>query len=68
VDELAVLRLIFPETGIKGLAEQNGLDEKQNAKLFHTPVLDRAIQFVLTALVCPHRTRAIKTLNDSLFR
>jgi len=42
--------MTFRETGVKDLAEQNRLDEKENAELFHTPVLDRAIQLVLTGL------------------
>jgi len=42
--------MTFRETGINGLAEQNGLDEKENDELFHTPVLDRAIQLVLAGL------------------
>jgi hypothetical protein len=42
--------MTFGEEGIKGLAEQNGLNEEENLELFHTPVLDRAIQLVLTGL------------------
>jgi hypothetical protein len=40
----------FREAGIKQIAQRNLLDEKENAELFHTPVLDRAIQLVLTGL------------------
>lgn len=42
--------MTFRDAGIKQIAERNGLDEKENAELFQTPVLDRAIQLVLTGL------------------
>ncbi len=39
----------FQEVGSQRLL-QNGLDENENAELFHTAVLDRAIELVLTGL------------------
>jgi len=40
----------FQKAGLKGISQRNHLNDDENAELFHTPVLDRAIQLVLTGL------------------
>jgi hypothetical protein len=40
----------FRRTGVGGLAERNRLGLNENEELFHTPVLDRVIELVLTGL------------------
>lgn len=42
--------MTFQEAGIRQIAQRNGLDEEENLVLFHTPVLDSAINLVLTGL------------------
>jgi hypothetical protein len=40
----------FRRTGVAGLAQTNHLAPEENRELFHTPVLDRVIELVLTGL------------------
>ena len=41
---------VFTQTGVSKLATVNRLTEDENKELFHTTVIDRVIQLVLTAL------------------
>jgi len=41
--------------GVVGLSQANGLSASENTELFHTPVLDRVIQLMLTGLSRLHR-------------
>jgi hypothetical protein len=49
VDPAAVW-MAFHNLGIEGLSAQNGLTPEENAELFDTPVIERAIQLVLTGM------------------
>jgi hypothetical protein len=58
IDRTGVWRQ-FAETGSENLAAANGLTKEENAELFHTPVIDRAIELVLIGLsrLKPYRAR-----------
>ncbi len=49
IDRIAVWRT-FAGAGRKTIATANGLTIEENDELFHTPVIDRAIELVLTGL------------------
>lgn len=49
IDRDAVWRE-FSEAGNAGIARNNGLSVEENAELLHTPVVERAIELVLTGL------------------
>lgn len=40
----------FKKVGIKKIAETNGLTQEENKELFHTPVIEEVIKFVLIGL------------------
>jgi hypothetical protein len=48
--ERTVVWRAFVQSGVSKLAAVNRLTQDENKELFHTPVLDRVIQLVLTAL------------------
>ena len=49
IDRHAVWRE-FSERGRQGIAQNNGLSVEENTELLHTPVVERAIELVLTGL------------------
>jgi hypothetical protein len=49
IDRTAVWKE-FARTGPEKLAASNGLRPEENDELLHTPVIDRAIELVLTGL------------------
>jgi hypothetical protein len=49
IDRNAVWRT-FQMAGVGQIAQTNGLTVEENRELFHTPVLDRVVELVLTGL------------------